>query len=75
MTRNGTKNYNTRNTGKDQVVPAEVMDSIAHQMQSETAKLEARQDENSRRLEQRLQEIVTNSLKATGLAPNTGTGN
>jgi len=73
--RNGTKGYNNRNTGQDQVVPAEVIDSIAHQMQSETAKLEARQDENNRRLEQRLQEIVTNSLKATGLAPNTGTGN
>ena len=50
-----------------------LLNTIAKKMMQETAKLESQNMENTLRLEERMQEIVTNSLKATGLAPQTGT--
>ena len=51
-----------------------MLNTITQKIKAETSRLEAKQEENSQRLEERLQEIMINSLKATGLAPQTGTG-
>jgi len=55
---------------------AQMLDHLAKKMMAETAaRLENQNIENTLRLEGRIQEIMTNSLKATGLVPKTGTGN
>jgi len=52
--------------------PAEVLDTLAKKMMAETAaRLESQNIQNTLRLEGRIQEIMTNSLKATGTGNQT----